>query len=287
MRPIWTGSISFGLVNIPVKLYLAARSERPGFRMLHKPDEGPIQFRRFCSLEEKEVAYEEIVRGFEYEKGAFVVIEDEDFDRIERPSSRVIEVQQFVGRDEIEPIFFETPYYLEPTKGAERAYALMRAALRKSAKVGVGRVAFREREHLAVVHGSGNALCLSTIRYAHDIRSTEGLAIPDESADLPEKQVDLALTLMEQLSAPFDATSFRDDYQEKVEQMIQEKLAGMPAPKRAPARLPAQIVDLADVLQKSIDEAKKKGTDRGERRAPQHLAARAAREPAKKRGRKS
>ncbi|MBI5546290.1 MAG: Ku protein [Deltaproteobacteria bacterium] len=275
MRPIWTGSISFGLVNIPVKLYLAAKSERFSFRMLHRPDEGPIQFRRFCSLEEKEVAYEDIVRGYEYERGRFVVVEDGDFDRIERAASRMVEVQQFVRREEIDPVFFETPYYLEPTKGAEKAYALLREALRRSQKVGIGRVVLREREYVAAVHLVGGALCMSTLRYASELRSAEALGIPSEGGPLPEKQLELALMLIDQLSAPYDPQAFRDDYHERVSQMIQEKLAGLPAPAKAPAAAPAQVVDLAEVLQRSIDEAKQKA--QGERRAPRQVAARESR----------
>ncbi|HEY3445062.1 MAG TPA: Ku protein [Myxococcales bacterium] len=290
MRPIWSGSISFGLVNIPVKLYLAAHSDRASFRMLHKADQAPIQFRRFCSAEEKEVPYEEISRGFEFEKGQFVVIEDQDFERIERPSSRIVEVQQFVPREEVAPVFLETPYYLEPTKGAERAYALLREALRRSDRVGIGRVAFREREHLALVHGYGEALCLTTLRFSTEIREASGLAIPPAEMELPEKQLELALMLIDQLAAPFDPNAFPDTQAEQVQKMIQDKLAGMPVPKKAPARLPAQVVDLADVLQQSIDQARQQrqprgggaGEERGERRAPRQAAAREARRKGKK-----
>ncbi|MGC4113418.1 MAG: Ku protein [Myxococcales bacterium] len=297
MRPLWSGSISFGLVNIPVKLYLAAQSERVSFRMLHRSDEAPIQFRRFCSVEEKEVPYQEIARGFEYEKGAFVLIEDQDFERVERPSARVVDVQQFVPRQDVPPVFLETPYYLEPSKGAERAYALLREALRRSDKVGIGRLAFREKEHLALVHGYGDALCLTTLRYATEIREASGLAIPPAELDLPEKQLELALMLIDQLSGPFDPSAFVDTQAEQIQQMIQDKLAGMPVPKKAPARLPAQVVDLADVLQQSIDQAKRQqrpgaGSEaeeakdidsaRGERRAPRQAAAREARRKGKK-----
>ncbi len=285
MRPIWTGAISFGLVNIPVKLYLAASSGRASFRMLHKADEAPIQFRRFCSLEEKEVPYEEITRGYEYERGAFVVVEDEDFERIERPSTRVVEVQQFVPREEVPPVYLDTPYYLEPAKGAERAYALLREGLRRSERVGVGRVALREREHLALVHGYREALCLTTLRFASEIRDVSSLAIPPEDLELPEKQLELALMLIDQLAAPFDPEAFPDTQAEQVQRMIQDKLAGMPVPTKAPAKLPAQVVDLADVLQRSIDEARQRrggAEERGERRAPRQAAARESRKKPKK-----
>jgi len=286
MRPIWTGSISFGLVNIPVKLYLAARSERFSFRMLHEKDHGPVQFRRFCSVEEREIPYEEIVRGFEFEKGRFVVIEDEDFERLERGPVRTVDIQQFVPAEQLNPMLFESPYYLEPVKGAERAYALLREALRRSGKVGISRVVLREREYLAAVHLADEALVLSTLRYATEVRDAGSLNIPEAGLQLSEKQVDLAMLLVDQLSGDFQPESFKDDYHERVALMIQQKLEGVPAPERAPPGPPAQMVDLADVLQRSIDEAKRRAAPanapttlpaEGEKRAPRHAAARSTR----------
>ncbi|MGI5862594.1 MAG: Ku protein [Myxococcales bacterium] len=285
MRPIWGGSISFGLVNIPVKLYLAARSERIGFRMLHRHDQAPVQFRRFCSAEDREIPYEEIARGYEYEKGRYLLIEDEDFDRIERAAARTVDIQQFVDREEINPIYFETPYFLEPARGAERAYALLREALRRSNKVGIARVVLKEREYIAAVHVVGTALMMSTLRYASDLREPSGLNIPAEGESLPEKQIDLALMLVDQLGAPFEPEAFRDTYNEQVAAMIQEKLAGLPLPERAPApAAPAQVVDLVEVLQRSITQAKQRAgapaeaqEQAGERRAPTQAAARTAR----------
>ncbi len=285
MRPIWTGSLSFGLVNIPVKLYLAAQSERIGFRLLHKTDGATIQFRRFCSLEEKEVAYEEVTRGFEYEKGRFVEVTDDDLSRIPRAAARVLDIQQFVGRDEIPALLYETPYFLEPANGAERAYALLREALRRANKVGIARLVLREREYVAAVHLSDSALMLSTLRYAAELRDPSSLGIPAEDAALPEKQLDLALMLIDQLTSPFDLKAYRDDAQESIAKMIQGKLQGQPAP-TLPALPPAvQVVDLADVLQRSIDEASRKAPagqtggeadapESGTRRAPRAAAAR-------------
>jgi DNA end-binding protein Ku len=289
MRPIWGGSISFGLVNIPVKLYLAAKSERVSFRMLHDKDEAPIQFRRFCSLEEAPVQSDEIARGFEFEKGRFVLIEDEDFERIPKAASRTVDIVQFVGREEIDPIFFETPYFLEPARGAERAYALLREALRRSGKVGVARVALREREYVAAVHVVGSTIMMSTLRYADELREPAGLNIPAEGVELQPKQVDLALMLVEQLAAPFDPQAFKDTYREQVAQMIQQKLAGMPLPEKAAAPAPmAQVVDLVEVLQRSINQAKQGSLfegpleEKGERRAPSQAAAHTARRKPRK-----
>jgi DNA end-binding protein Ku len=285
MRPIWAGSISFGLVNIPIKLYLAAHSERFSFRMLHGKDEAPIQFKRFCSLEEQEVPYQEIVRGYEYQKGQYVVVEDQDFERIERAPAKVVDIQQFIDADELNAMFFDTPYYLEPARGAEKAYALLREALRRSGKIGIARVVLKEREYMAAVQPIGDALCMSTLRYANEIRDSNELNIPGE-IDLPEKQIDLALMLVEQLSAEFHPEQYRDDYQAKVAEMIQQKLEGLPAPKKAPAAAPSgQVVDLVEVLQQSISQARGRApepeaaeAEEGARRAPRRpMAARSAR----------
>ena len=285
MRPIWGGSISFGLVNIPVKLYLAAKSERIGFRMLHSKDQAPVQFRRFCSAEDREIGYEEISRGYEYEKGRFLMLEDSDFERIDRAAARTVDIQQFVDRSEINPIYFETPYFLEPARGAERAYALLREALRRTDKVGVAKVVLKEREYLAAVHVVGETLMMSTLRYAAEVREPAGLNIPAEDLELPKKQVDLALTLIEQLAAPFEPEAYRDTYHEQVAQMIQEKLAGVPAPEREVAPgAPVQVVDLVEVLQRSIKQAKQRAgpapaeagaeAETGARRVPAQVAAR-------------
>lgn len=281
MRPIWGGSISFGLVNIPVKLYLAAKSERISFRMLHGPDQAPVQFRRFCSLEEREVPYGEIARGWEYEKGRYLVIEDEDLDRIERGAARTVDIQQFVDRDQISPVLFETPYFLEPTRGAERAYVLLREALRRSGKVGIARVLLKERAYLAAVLVNGPALVMSTLRYAAELREPSGLNIPPEQEELPAKQLELALMLVEQLASGFHPENYRDDYQERVEQMIREKLEGLPPPGKGEDERPsAQVVDLVEVLQRSLAEVNQQrasGALSGEMRAPRQVAARTTR----------
>jgi DNA end-binding protein Ku len=278
MRPIWAGSLSFGLVNIHVKLYLAEKTERVSFRMLHAKDHAPVQFRRFCSAEEREIPYEEIVRGYEYEKGTFVVIEDADFDRIERAAARTVDIQQFVERSELSPMLIDTPYFLEPAKGAERAYALLRAALRRSGKVGIARVVLKEREYVAAVHVEGSALTMSTLRYAAEVRDAGELNIPSEETSLPERQVELALMLVDQLTSEFQASAFRDDYHERVAEMIRQKLDGLPTPARGPVQEgPAQVVDLAEILERSLSKTPGAAAARnkGARRAPRQAAARA------------
>ena len=287
MRPIWSGSVSFGLVNIPIKLYLAAKSERFSFRMLHRKDESPVQFKRFCAVEEKEIPYDEIAKGYEYDKGQFLIIEEKDLEQLGHAAPKTVDIQQFVDHDEIPPVFFDTPYYLEPTKGAEKAYSLLRESLRRTRKVGIARVVLKEREYLAAVHVVGEALVMTTMRWAAEIRDEKELGIPGET-ELPEKQVALALMLVEQLTGKFKAEDFKDDYHAKVEKMLQDKLAGKPLPKAAPTRTGTKPVDLLEILQASIDKAWKGvaapsvDEEAGERRAPRQLAARRATHPSKR-----
>lgn len=287
MRPTWRGSISFGLVNIPVSLYLAAKSERVSFKMLHAPDQGRIHYKRVCEVDGEEVPWDEIVKGYEFRRGEYVEITDEDLDAIDIGLSQVIDIQQFVQSSEIDPVFYDKPYYIEPGRGAERAYALLREALLRSGKVGIARVVFREREYLAAVRPRGEGLALDTMRFASEIRDTGDLHLPaGAAADVADQQIDLAMMLIDQLSAPWDPEAFTDRYQEAISRMIDRKLEGLPAPARPAARPVGEIVDLAEILRQSLARAQGQGEaggeeaapERGERRAPApSRAARTAR----------
>lgn len=286
MRPIWKGSISFGLVNIPVSLYLAAKSERTSFKMLHAPDQGRIHYKRVCEVDGQEVPWDEIVKGYEYSRGEYVEITDEDLEGIDIGLARTVDIVQFVDQSEIDPVFYDKPYFLEPVRGAERAYALLREALVRSAKVGIARVVFREREYLAAVRPRGEALALDTMRFAAELRDEGELHLPSGAAtELPGKQIDLALMLVDQLSAPWDPEKYSDRYQEAITRMIDRKLQGLPAPKAAPAAATGEVIDLAEILRRSLEQAKGEAPEappaeerpaRGARRAAG--AARAARE---------
>lgn len=256
MRPIWKGSISFGLVNIPVSLYLAAKSERVSFKMLHAPDQGRIHYKRVCEVDEQEVPWDEIVKGYEYQRGEYVEINDEDLDGIDIGLSHVVDIVQFVDGVEIDPVFYDKPYYLEPSRGSERAYSLLREALVRSGKVGIARVVFREREYLAAVRPRGEMLGLDTMRFAAEIRDPAELHRPTGAAgDLPEQQMDLAMLLIDQLTAPWQPEAFTDRYQEAVSRMIDRKLQGLPAPTRAAAPRRGEVIDLAEILRQSLARA--------------------------------
>jgi DNA end-binding protein Ku len=276
-RPVWKGAISFGLVNIPVSLYLAAKSQRTSFHQLHAPDHGRIRYRKICELEGKEVPSEEIVRGYEFEKDSYVEITDEDLEGIDIGVERAISIERFVEEKEIDAFYFDRPYFLEPAKGAERSYALLHRALLESGRVGVARVVFRDRESVAALRPRGRALVLHTLRFAADLRSEEGLHLPSgEAAEVPEEQLELARLLVDRLAGPWEPEQWEDRYEAALERLIARKLEGLPIPAARP-RPPAEVVDLAEILRRSL--AEKAPAEKGEIRAKERASARRKRAP--------
>jgi DNA end-binding protein Ku len=257
MRAIWKGNISFALVSIPISLFSATRKNELSFHYLHKKDMSPVSYKRFCDAENSEVQWEELTRGYEFEKDQYVEITDEDLDRVDVPATRAIQIQEFVHESEIDPLYFDKPYYLEPQKGGERPYALMRDALAQSKKVGIAKVVLKSREHLAAVKAVGNMITLQTMRFAHEIVDAGSLNLPSK-AEISKKEMDLANTLIDSMSDKFDPKRYKDDYHDKVLEIIQMKVAGVapqaPAP-QGPG--PAKVIDLMEVLKQSLNETKK------------------------------
>ena len=260
MRPIWNGAISFGLVNIPVGVYSATHSERISFHYLHKKDMGRIHNVRVCEVCGKEVAYEHLLRGYEYEKGEYVALEDEDFDRIAIETNKNISIMDFVDQSEIDPMFFDTPYYLAPGKNADHVYALFREALGNSGKVGIGKVAFREREHLAAIRAHGNALMLDTLFFADEIAKTTGLDLPAKSAKITERERKLAEQLIDEMSAKFEPEKYKDTYREALLEMIDQKLKGKgrQTKKVAGRKATTNVVDIMSKLKESLKASRPK-----------------------------
>jgi DNA end-binding protein Ku len=256
MRAIWTGSISFGLVNIPIKLYSAAET-REGIQlhMLHNKDQAPIRYAKICTEEGTEVAYQDIVKGFEYADGEYVVITDEDFDKADSKKTSTIEIVEFTNEDQIDVRYLERPYYLEPQKGADKAYALLREALRRSGKLAVARFVLRQREHLALIKAVGSVLVLNQMRFPADLRTPGGLKIPSEES-ATDKEIDMALKLVDQLTEPFIPEDFHDTYTEELQARIDAKVQGKPAPAGKPAEA-APVKDLMAALKASLEEANK------------------------------
>jgi DNA end-binding protein Ku len=264
MRAIWKGSISFGLVNIPIALYPATRKEELKFRLLRKSDLSPVNYKRVAEKDGKEVPWNEIVKGYEYEKGKFVVLKEEDFDRVDLEATQTVDIQDFVHVDEIDPIFFYKPYYLEPQKGGDKAYALLRDALKNSKKVGIAKVVIKTREYLAGVKPEDDALVLELMHFADELADTEKLHVP-KRVEVGKREMNMAKSLIDSMSAKWDPKKYHDEYREALMEVIEEKVeAGgkeiEEKPKKAPK--PTKVIDLVKVLQQSLKETRgaKKGS---------------------------
>jgi DNA end-binding protein Ku len=283
MRAIWKGNISFALVTIPISVFSATRSREVSFKYLHKEDLSPVSYKRFCDAEDREVPWEEITRGYEYEKGRFVEVTDEEFKRANAELTRTIRVVEFVDEHEIDSVYYDKPYYLEPQKGAEHAYALMRDALAAADKIGIARVVLKAREHLAVLKPVGKMLTLQMIRFAHEIVKPDALNLP-ALAEASEKEMALAETLIETMTDAFDPAKYQDTYHDQLLELIQQKVAGVtPEEGEAPSPRPGKVVDLMEVLKQSLNA---KGKPRRAVRE-KTVAAPSRQSPRKKRVKKS
>jgi DNA end-binding protein Ku len=261
-RAIWKGSISFGLVNIPIALYPATRREELKFRLLRKTDLSPVNYKRVAEKDGKEVPWYQIVKGYEYEKGKYVVLQDEDFQRVDIEATQTVDIQDFVELDEIDPIFFYKPYYLEPHKGGDKAYALLRDALKDSKKVGVAKVVIKTREYLAGVKPEDRALVLELMHFADELADTGKLHIP-KKVEVGKREMTMAKSLIDSMSSKWNPEKYKDDYRQALMEVIEEKVeAGgkeiEEKPRKAPK--PTKVIDLVSALQKSLEEtgAKKK-----------------------------
>src|SRR5688500_8719924 len=251
MRPIWKGALTFGLVNIPVGLYSATTRSDLSFRLLHAKDQAPIAYRRVCTEENVEVPWPEIVKGYEYEKGQFVIMTEADFDKADVDATQTIDIRDFVRADAIPATYFEQPYYLEPQKTGIKAYALLREALKRSGRLGVATVVLRQREHLAAVQAAGEALTLTTMRFAHEIVAPGRLALPRDAGRGPH-DTDLALQLVDTLAGEFDAEKYRDQHREDLLGVIEQKLQGRVPATPATRKPPTKVVDLMQALEASL-----------------------------------
>jgi DNA end-binding protein Ku len=279
-RPMWKGAVTFGLVSVPVNLYPATKRQAElSFRMLHEKDKAPIQYKKFCSEEEKEVPWNEIVKGYEFEKGQYVVMADEDFAKAKTESTETLDIREFVPLDQINVAHFESPYWLEPTKQGRKAYALLREALEDSGRVGVGTFVMRQREHLAALRPAGKALMVTTLRFADEIRSAEDLDLPGDEK-LGKKEIELARKLVDTLADDWDPAEYKDTYHETLRAAIEQKLEGREVETPAP-RKPARVVNLMQALEESLKTGARKPPARATGRADAKRPARAKR--AKKR----
>jgi len=258
-RAIWKGSISFGLVNIPIGLYPATRKEELKFRLLRKTDLSPVNYKRVAEKDGKEVPWDQIVKGYEYEKGKFIVLKDEDFERVDLEATQTVDIQDFVDLDEIDPMFFYKPYYLEPRKGGDKAYALLRDSLEQKKKVGIAKVVIKTRQYLAGVKPEDGALILELMHFADELADTAKLDIP-KKVEVRKREITMATALIESMSSKWNPEKYKDDYREALMEVIEEKVeAGgkeiEEKPRKAPK--PTKVIDLVKVLQQSLEQTGK------------------------------
>ena len=282
-RPLWKGSISFGLVNIPIELHTAVRDHRPKFRMLHAKDKSPVKFERVCVRDGKPVAWEDLVKGFEYQKGHFVVMSKEDFQTAALEKTRTIDIVDFVKAEAIDDRFFETPYYLVPAKGGERAYALLRDAIRESGRIGISKFILRDSQHLAAVEVIENAIVLTVMRFADELVDVGQFDFPASDGER-KAELDMAKALVNSLAAEWDPSKYTDQYRENLMRLIQSKVKGKEVtlePMAEPRQ--AEVVDLMERLRRSLEQG-----GRGERSAaePRSHAAHRPKRAARKNGTK-
>ncbi len=253
-RSIWSGAISFGLVNVPVKLYNAVQRKNVQFHQLHAEDRQRIQQKRVCSADGAEVAYEDLVKGYEFSPGQYVIVEPEELDALAARKTRLIEVEQFIDLAEVDPLMFDSPYYVAPAPGAAKPFRLMVDAMRDAGKVAIGRFVLRQKEHLVALRVQGDALVLVTLVYADEVVSPDSLEDAGGSdADVSERELAMARQLIEMLSAPFEPERFRDEYREALLALIEQKVAGEEISIAPPASEPAAVPDLMAALQASVD----------------------------------
>lgn len=254
-RALWKGSISFGLVNIPIELHTAVRDTRPHFRMLHAKDKSPVRFERVCIRDGHPVAWEDLVKGFEYQKGHFVVLSKEDFRAAAVEKTRTIDIIDFVLAEEIDDRFFETPYYVTPAKGGERAYALLREAIRESGRVGIAKFILRDSQHLAAVEVIEDAIVLSVMRFADELVDEGQLAFPP-AKDIRKTELDMAKALVNSLAAEWDPSKYTDEYRNNLMRIIEAKTKGKHVVLEAEEEpRQAEVVDLMERLKRSLEQA--------------------------------
>ena len=260
-RSMWKGSIAFGLVNIPIELYSAVRDHRPRFRLLHAKDEAPVRYERVCQTEGKPVAWEDLVKGYEYAKGQFVVLTKDDLKTAAIEKAKTIDILDFVDPKEIDERYFETPYYLQPGKGADRPYALLREAIRDSGRIGIAKIILRDAQHLAAVEAIGDALVLTMMRFSDELGDLDDFNFPHKT-DIRPADLKMARQLIDTLASNWDPSKYTDQYTENLMRVITAKVKGR-APRlvdmdRGPRQ--AEVVDLMARLQASLKGRETKAT---------------------------
>ncbi len=257
MRAIWKGNISFGLVNIPIALYPATRREELKFRLLRSGDLSPVNYKRVAEKDGKEVPWNQIVKGYEYEKGKFVVLDEKDFQRVDLEATQTVDIQDFVDLDEIDPMYFYKPYYLEPQKGGDKAYVLLRDVLASTGKVGIAKVIIKTRQYLAGVKALKHALVLELMHFAEELADSEKLSVP-KKMEPGKREIDMAKALLQSMTSEWDPKKYKDDYRDALLDVIEEKVeaGGKKIEEKPKEKKPStKVIDLVEVLKQSLANA--------------------------------
>jgi DNA end-binding protein Ku len=273
-RAIWNGSIDFGLVNIPVRLYTAENSNSLSFDLLDKRDFSRIRYRRVNEKTGKEVAWDDIIKGYEYKRGEYVALSDADFARANVEATQTISITDFVDASSVRPLYYDKPYYLEPLKNGQRAYALLREVLHNTGKVGIAKVVIRSREHLAMVLAEGPALILELLRFPDELRDASRLDLPKAASKgtaISAQEIKMAERLVESMIGKWQPEKYRDEYRDDLMKIVDEKVesgktkvvdTAMPA---APREQRGKVIDIMHLLRESVEQASKRGPRKGER----------------------
>lgn len=256
MRAIWSGAISFGLVNIPVRLYTAVEERELKFNLFHKPDFGSIRYARVCKRDGKEVPFEQIVKAYEYQKGNYVIVEDEDFEKANVRKTKTIEISEFAHISDVDPKLYEKPYYLEPEAGAEKPYALLREALKKSKKVAVATFVLRNRERLALLEADNDTIILYQLRFQSEVRPADELKLPKKEA-LPTAQLEIAMKLVSEMTGKFVPGKHKDVYTKEIMEVIARKAKGQMIEIKGEEPQPTKVPDLMETLMESLKHAER------------------------------
>ncbi|MDC3414594.1 Ku protein [Aquibacillus sp. 3ASR75-11] len=289
MHTMWKGTISFGLVNIPVKLHAATENKDVKLRQLHKECQSPIKYERVCPVCEKEVKNDEIVKAYEYAKNKFVILDEEELEELKKEETdRSVEIMDFVQLEEIDPIYFERSYYLSPNEGGSKAYTLLRKALKDTGKIGVAKMMIRSKEQLAAIRVYENTLVVETIHYPDEVRDVQDVPNVPEEAETAKKELDTAKMLIEQLTTTFDPEKYKDEYRTALLDLIEEKKNKDQTTTAKDKPVPDNVTNLMDALQASLDRAKKdKPSAKKKATTGKKTAASKKTTPAKKKARKN
>lgn len=252
---VWKGYLTFGLLSLPVKLYSAARAETVSFNQLHKSDHSRVKQVLYCQVEDKPITRADIVKGYEYEKDKYVVVDDEEIKKVAPKTAKTMEVLEFVQSADVDPIYFESSYYLAPDEAGEKPYALLFEALRKTGCVGVAKIAMHNREHIVILRPGPHGILLHTMYYRDEIRQVEEFRT--DTSLVKEKELDLAMTLVKSLEGAFEPEKYKDDYRENLKAMIKAKVEGREVVETAPTVHKAPVIDIMEALKMSLAQAKK------------------------------